>query len=161
MLDIIDDEMSGSNRRVCRYRCYNAKKRYSSYFKNTLRQSRLVSILCTLACHTEEPLSHRCDIMKTHIRPLLIQIWIQERITNSIALHPHPWVMMPQIYMELLPPLYPPVLYYSTIYHIMTMNDGVTYKIPAYFWCDGVYFSTKCPKHPDRYATKKKFLKFI
>ena len=145
----------------CTYMCFNVKRRYAARFKDTLSQSTLVSILVTLACYTgnDGPLDQHDDIMMNHIRPLIITTWMRTRIASSLSLHPHPWVIMIHHYHELLPPIYPSILCYSTIYHIM-MVDGVVYKIPAYFWCDCVYFTRNCPTHKRRHTTKK-FLKFI
>lgn len=145
----------------CTYKCFNVKRRYAARFKDTLRQSTLVSILVTLSCYMgiDDPLAKDGDIMRNHIRPLVIMIWLRNRIASSLTLYAYPWVIMIHHYHELLPPVYPPVLSYSTIYHIM-MIDGIVYKIPAYFWCDCVYFTRNCPTHKRRHTTKK-FLKII
>ena len=97
--------------------------------------------------------------MTNHIQPILIRIWLHSRIEESLALNPHPWVILRHTYNELLPPLHTRILSYSTVYHIITVN-GVTFKIPAYFWCDNVYLTMTCPRHTTRY-TPKKFYKFI
>lgn len=130
----------------CLYKCFNVKRRYARYFANTLRESTLVSILLQT---NELPYLIR-DILESHIRPLLISAWIKERIDLSLTLHPYPWILLRHTYVELLPPIYKSVLCYSTVFHIITV-DSVTYKIPAYFWCDSVYYTRHCPKHKSLY----------
>lgn len=141
--------------RHCRYRCFNVQRRYRKYFRDALQHSSIVSLLLQvryLPLLTE-------DILVTHIMQRLVEILIHERIDTALCLRTHPWIIMPHLYSELLPPIYKNEMRFSTVFHIMTI-DSVTYKIPAYFWCDSVLYTSHCPSHTERFTTKKIY-KFI
>lgn len=137
--------------------CINVKNGHMHRFEKAYFKTPLFTLFRVLRLFDDNySLLITKEVLKGIIVPLVVRSWLWQRIQKATTLD-RPWVCAKQrgdvvesrVFYSICPPANAYIQFETTYYnHFKSPHENKdTYVVPAYFWCDDIYYTRECPHH--------------